>query len=70
MPTIAHLSDVHLHPIAGFTPRHWSLKRALGYANFVRTRRASFDAACAAGRDSGRPVFLFHMMGRLDQRFC
>jgi len=32
--------------------------------------RASFDAACAAGRDSGRPVFLFHMMGRLDQRFC
>ena len=32
--------------------------------------RGSFDAACAASRDSGKPVFLFHMMGRLDQRFC
>ena len=30
----------------------------------------SFDAACAATRSSGKPVFLFHMMGRLDQRFC
>jgi 3',5'-cyclic AMP phosphodiesterase CpdA len=41
--TIAHLSDVHLSPIDGFTPRHWSLKRALGYANWLRQRRASFD---------------------------
>jgi hypothetical protein len=32
--------------------------------------RGTFDAACAAGRSSGKPVFLFHMMGRLDQRFC
>jgi hypothetical protein len=30
----------------------------------------SFEAACAASRSSGKPVFLFHMMGRLDQRFC
>jgi 3',5'-cyclic AMP phosphodiesterase CpdA len=45
MPTIAHLSDVHLHPLAGYTPRLWSLKRLLGYANFVRARRGSFDAA-------------------------
>jgi hypothetical protein len=29
-----------------------------------------FDRACAAARDSGKPVFLLHMMGRLDQRFC
>ena len=29
-----------------------------------------FAAACAAARTSGKPVFLFHMMGRLDQRFC
>jgi len=42
--TIAHLSDVHLAPIAGFTPRHWNVKRALGYANWLRHRRASFDA--------------------------
>jgi hypothetical protein len=28
---IAHLTDVHLGPIAGFTPRHWNLKRLLGY---------------------------------------
>jgi hypothetical protein len=29
-----------------------------------------FAAACAAGRNSGKPVLLFHMMGRLDQKFC
>jgi hypothetical protein len=31
---------------------------------------ASFNAACDAARSSHKPVFLFHMMGRLDQRFC
>jgi 3',5'-cyclic AMP phosphodiesterase CpdA len=40
--TIAHLTDVHLSPIAGFTPRHWNLKRALGYANWRRNRRDSY----------------------------
>ncbi len=39
--TVAHLSDVHLGPIAGFTPRYWNLKRALGYANWLRSRRHS-----------------------------
>jgi hypothetical protein len=29
-----------------------------------------FAAACAAARGSGKPVFLVHMMGRLDQKFC
>jgi 3',5'-cyclic AMP phosphodiesterase CpdA len=46
--TLAHLTDVHLSPIAGFTPRHWNLKRALGYANWVRHRRDSYDAAVLA----------------------
>ena len=40
--TIAHLTDVHLGPIAGFTPRYWNLKRALGYANWVRNRRSAY----------------------------
>jgi 3',5'-cyclic AMP phosphodiesterase CpdA len=40
--TIAHLSDVHLGPIDGFTPRYWNLKRALGYANWLRNRRHAF----------------------------
>jgi 3',5'-cyclic AMP phosphodiesterase CpdA len=39
MTTIAHLTDVHLGPIEGFAPRYWSLKRGLGYANWVRKRR-------------------------------
>lgn len=30
----------------------------------------SFEAACAAGGNSGKPVLLFHMMGRMDQKFC
>jgi 3',5'-cyclic AMP phosphodiesterase CpdA len=37
--TIAHLTDMHLGPIAGFTPRYWNLKRALGYLNWMRKRR-------------------------------
>jgi hypothetical protein len=30
----------------------------------------SFDAACKAARSSGKPVLLFHMMGKLDDQFC
>ena len=37
--TIAHLTDLHLGPIAGFTLRYWNLKRGLGYLNWVRKRR-------------------------------
>lgn len=36
---IAHLTDVHLGPIAGFTPRYWNLKRGAGYVNWLRKRR-------------------------------
>src|SRR5262249_55422090 len=43
--TIAHLTDVHLGPIAGFTPRYWNLKRALGYANWLRNRRSAYERA-------------------------
>ena len=31
---------------------------------------ADFEAACRASAQSGKPVFLFHMLGRLDERFC
>ena len=41
--TIAHLTDVHLGPIAGFKPRYWNLKRALGYANWRRNRRLAYE---------------------------
>jgi hypothetical protein len=30
----------------------------------------TFAAACAAARKSGKPVLLFHMMGKLDDQFC
>ena len=30
----------------------------------------SFEDAKAAAAKSGKPVLLFHMMGRLDQQFC
>ncbi len=36
---LAHLSDVHLGPMPVFWPRHWNLKRAFGYINWVRKRR-------------------------------
>lgn len=38
MLTIAHMSDVHLAPISGLGVRHINLKRALGYANWLRKR--------------------------------
>jgi 3',5'-cyclic AMP phosphodiesterase CpdA len=41
--TIAHLTDVHLGPIAGFSPRYWNVKRLLGYANWVRNRRNAYQ---------------------------
>ena len=31
---------------------------------------ASFADARAAAEKSGKPVLLFHMMGRLDRQFC
>src|SRR5690349_18049089 len=39
LATIAHLTDVHLGPVAGFTPRYWNLKRGAGYYNWVRHRQ-------------------------------
>jgi hypothetical protein len=30
----------------------------------------SFEAAKTASLKSGKPVFLFHMMGQLDKQFC
>ncbi len=37
--TIAHLSDVHLAPLAGLGPGHINIKRALGLANWMMKRR-------------------------------
>ncbi|MGI9425510.1 MAG: metallophosphoesterase family protein [Hyphomicrobiaceae bacterium] len=36
---IAHVSDVHLAPLPPFWPWHWNVKRALGYANWLRKRK-------------------------------
>ena len=30
----------------------------------------SLDAACAAAKESRKPVLVFHMMGQLDRLFC
>jgi 3',5'-cyclic AMP phosphodiesterase CpdA len=40
--TIAQLTDVHLGPIRGFTPRYWSLKRLTGYINWHKKRRHAY----------------------------
>lgn len=37
--TLAHISDLHLPLPAGFGPRHWNVKRGLGYINWHRGRR-------------------------------
>lgn len=41
--TIAHLTDVHLGPVAGLAPRYWNVKRAMGLANWVRRRQQAHD---------------------------
>lgn len=38
--TLAHISDLHLTPVVGLGPRHWNVKRGLGYINWARNRRA------------------------------
>lgn len=49
---LAHLSDVHLPPVHGFTPSTWGVKRTLGWINwhskrrFIHTR-AALDAIIA-----------------------
>ncbi len=40
--TIAQLTDVHLGPIRGFTPRYWNAKRVAGYVNWHRSRRDAY----------------------------
>ena len=30
----------------------------------------SFDEACEAAMESGKPVLLFQLLGRLDEEFC
>lgn len=37
--TLAHISDLHLPLPQGFMPRHWNVKRGLGYINWHRGRR-------------------------------
>ncbi|MEO1608988.1 MAG: metallophosphoesterase [Pseudomonadota bacterium] len=37
---LAHLSDPHLGPMPVFWPWHWNMKRAFGYANWMRKRRS------------------------------
>lgn len=39
---LAQLTDVHLGPLPAFWPRHWNVKRVLGFLNF-RLKRRAFD---------------------------
>lgn len=41
--TLAQLTDVHLGPLPPFLPRHWNVKRVLGFINFRRKRWAFND---------------------------
>jgi 3',5'-cyclic AMP phosphodiesterase CpdA len=36
---LAHISDLHLSPVEGFGPRHWNMKRGLGFINWHRERK-------------------------------
>ncbi len=45
--TLAHLSDVHLAPLRGFTPGYWNVKRGLGFLNWHRRRYKIHQRAIA-----------------------
>src|SRR3954447_23081425 len=57
--TLAHISDVHLGPVRGFAPRHWTLKRGFGYANWrgrrARVHRKEVVARLLEGMDEHAP---------------
>jgi 3',5'-cyclic AMP phosphodiesterase CpdA len=41
----AQLTDVHLGPLPPFRPRHWNVKRMMGFINFRRNRKGFDDPA-------------------------
>lgn len=45
--TLAHLTDVHLSPITGFSPRYWNMKRFAGLLNWHTKRRGVHNRATA-----------------------
>ncbi len=45
--TLAHISDLHLSTVTGFGPRHWNVKRGLGFLNWQRGRRRVHTRATA-----------------------
>ena len=45
--TLVQLTDVHLGPLPAFLPRHWNVKRLMGYVNF-RSKRRDFHEAVLA----------------------
>jgi hypothetical protein len=65
-------------PTKRILARQTNLAPAAGADAFVNPKvqpgavrwHKDFDAACAAAKKSGKPVLLFQMMGKLDDRFC
>jgi hypothetical protein len=51
------------------TPAHADQVNPAVVPGLVRWHQ-DFQAACTAAGASGKPVFLLHMLGRLDQQFC
>lgn len=46
--TLAQLTDLHLGPIRGYTPRYWSLKRTTGLVNWHRSRKHDLSSVVLA----------------------
>jgi hypothetical protein len=55
--------------VAARVAAHLALPNPKVEAGKVRWHQ-TFADACAAARKSGKPVLLFQMMGKLDERFC
>jgi hypothetical protein len=58
-------ADIALHPASPAANEH----NPAVSPGLVRWHPSFSDAQAAAHR-SGKPVLLFHMMGRLDRQFC
>jgi hypothetical protein len=64
-PTLAvvqHQSAAPVAPVKAFVNAHVSPGKVHWHATFAD--------ACRAAAKSGKPVLLFHMMGKLDDLFC
>lgn len=74
-PRVDFRKDSIESPVKSLIPEPSSAVPKAGFVNprvqpGLVTWHADYSSACRAASASGKPVLLFQMMGKLDQKFC